>query len=92
MATGRSLAALSAARAARTGPLRSGSYPPRAVVAARAAPAPDHARRLVAEFDPAVPLEAAVTPRSGWYTDAEFLQLEIDRVFLRGWQAVGTPD
>jgi choline monooxygenase len=43
----------------------------------------------VAEFDPAVPLEAAVTPPSGWYTDADFLRLELDRVFLRGWQAVG---
>nr|CAB3468905.1 unnamed protein product [Digitaria exilis] len=89
MATGRSLAALSSSRAARPGPLRPVAWTPRAVSAARAAPAPDHARRLVAEFDPAVPLEAAVTPPSGWYTDAEFLQLEFDRVFLLGWQAVG---
>ncbi|EMS46986.1 Choline monooxygenase, chloroplastic [Triticum urartu] len=41
------------------------------------------------EFDPAIPLASAVTPPSGWYTDPEFLRLELDRVFLRGWQAVG---
>jgi choline monooxygenase len=45
----------------------------------------------VAEFDPAIPLASAVTPPSGWYTDPEFLRLELDRVFLRGWQAVGKP-
>jgi choline monooxygenase len=49
-------------------------------------------RRLVAEFDPAVPLDSAVTPPSGWYTDPDFLQLEIDSVFFRGWQAVGRLD
>jgi choline monooxygenase len=91
MATSRSLAALSSARDTRLGPLRAGSCPPRA--AARAAAAePERARRLVAEFDPAVPLDAAMTPPSGWYTDQDFLGLELDRVFLRGWQAVGTPD
>ncbi|CAN6176934.1 unnamed protein product [Urochloa humidicola] len=91
MATARSLAALSPARAARPGPrLAGGACPPRVVAAAaRAAAEPEHARRLVAEFDPAVPLEAAVTPPTGWYTDAGFLQLELNRVFLRGWQAVG---
>ncbi|CAL4966609.1 unnamed protein product [Urochloa decumbens] len=92
MATARSLAALSFARATRPGPRRSGSaWQPRAVSAAArgaADPAAEHVRRLVAEFDPAVPLEAAVTPPSGWYTDADFLQLELDRVFLHGWQAV----
>ncbi|RLN13627.1 choline monooxygenase, chloroplastic [Panicum miliaceum] len=88
MATARSLAALPSARATRPGPrLAGGAWPPR--VAARAAAEPEHALRLVAEFDPAVPLEAAVTPPSGWYTDADFLRLELDRVFLRGWQAVG---
>ncbi|CAN6206794.1 unnamed protein product [Urochloa humidicola] len=92
MATARSLVAFSSAstRATRPGPRRAGSaWPPRAVAAARGVAAPDHVRRLVAEFEPAVPLEAAVTPPSGWYTDADFLQLELDRVFLRGWQAVG---
>jgi choline monooxygenase len=43
----------------------------------------------VAAFDPAIPLASAVTPPSGWYTDPEFLQLELHHVFLRGWQAVG---
>ncbi|KAG8074761.1 hypothetical protein GUJ93_ZPchr0006g44611 [Zizania palustris] len=50
---------------------------------------PEPARRLVAAFDPAIPLASAVTPPSGWYTDPDFLRLELDRVFLRGWQAVG---
>ncbi|CAL5040294.1 unnamed protein product [Urochloa decumbens] len=93
MAIARSLAALSSATATRPGPRRSGSaWPSRAVSAtARGAadPAAEHVRRLVAEFDPAIPLEAAVTPPSGWYTDPGFLQLELDRVFLHGWQAVG---
>ncbi|GJN41482.1 hypothetical protein PR202_gn00864 [Eleusine coracana subsp. coracana] len=82
--TTRSLAAFSsstsaASRAARPGPSR---------VSISGAER-EQARRLVAEFDRAVPLACAVTPPSGWYTDPDFLQLEIDRVFLRGWQAVG---
>ncbi|TKW22887.1 hypothetical protein SEVIR_4G257300v4 [Setaria viridis] len=91
MAAARSLAALSSARATRLGPRRAGAWPPRvSSAAARAVAAePEHARRLVAEFDPAVPLDAAVTPPSGWYADQDFLRLELDRVFLRGWQAVG---
>ncbi|CAM0909662.1 unnamed protein product [Alopecurus aequalis] len=59
------------------------------VVASMGAAAGEPARRLVAAFDPAVPLASAVTPPSGWYTDREFLRLELDRIFLRGWQAVG---
>jgi choline monooxygenase len=90
MATGRSLAAVYSARATRPAPLRAGARPPRAAAAAAAEPASEHVRRLVAEFDPAVPLDSAVTPPTGWYTDPGFLQLELDRVFLRGWQAVGT--
>ncbi|OEL37452.1 Choline monooxygenase, chloroplastic [Dichanthelium oligosanthes] len=94
MSTARSLAALSSARATRHRCRRAGgAWPPRAVAAGRATaeptPAPEHVRRLVAEFDPAVPLASAVTPPSGWYTDPDFLRLELDRVFLRGWQAVG---
>ncbi|KAI4970791.1 hypothetical protein ZWY2020_001705 [Hordeum vulgare] len=58
-------------------------------VAAAASASGEPARRLAAEFDPAVPLASAVTPPSGWYTDPGFLRLELDRVFLRGWQAVG---
>ncbi|XP_021304992.1 choline monooxygenase, chloroplastic isoform X2 [Sorghum bicolor] len=86
MATGRSLAAVYSARASRTVPFRAGARPARAVAAAAAA---EHVRRLVAEFDPAVPLDSAITPPSGWYTDPGFLQHELDRVFHRGWQAVG---
>nr|ADE60257.1 choline monooxygenase [Hordeum vulgare subsp. vulgare] len=58
-------------------------------VAAAASASGEPTRRLAAEFDPAVPLASAVTPPSGWYTDPGFLRLELDRVFLRGWQAVG---
>ncbi|XP_022987330.1 choline monooxygenase, chloroplastic isoform X2 [Cucurbita maxima] len=47
------------------------------------------ALKLVDEFDPEIPLEKAVTPPSSWYTDPSFFALELDRVFHRGWQAVG---
>ncbi|TVU07759.1 hypothetical protein EJB05_41128, partial [Eragrostis curvula] len=89
MATARSLAAFSSSVSTRTahrGTYRAASVPSRVAVAAADR---DAARRLVAEFDPTVPLASAVTPPSGWYTDPEFLRLELDRVFLRGWQAVG---
>lgn len=45
---------------------------------------------LVHQFDPKIPLEEAVTPPSSWYIDPSFLSLEFDRVFYRGWQAVGS--
>lgn len=48
------------------------------------------AQKLVDEFDPKIPLEKAVTPPSSWYTDPSFFALELDRVFCRGWQAVGS--
>ncbi|KQK17360.1 choline monooxygenase, chloroplastic isoform X4 [Brachypodium distachyon] len=63
--------------------------PSRVAAAAAGATVGEPARRLVAAFDPAIPLASAVTPPSEWYTDPEFLRLELDRVFLRGWQAVG---
>ncbi|XP_022135574.1 choline monooxygenase, chloroplastic isoform X2 [Momordica charantia] len=47
------------------------------------------AQKLVHEFDPEIPLEKALTPPSSWYTDPSFFTLELDRVFYRGWQAVG---
>ncbi|XP_038880722.1 choline monooxygenase, chloroplastic [Benincasa hispida] len=47
------------------------------------------AQKLVDEFDPEIPLEKAVTPPSSWYIDPSFYALELDRVFYRGWQAVG---
>nr|DAD45855.1 TPA_asm: hypothetical protein HUJ06_004085 [Nelumbo nucifera] len=50
------------------------------------------ALRLVHEFNPKIPLEEAVTPPSSWYTDPSFLELELDRVFYRGWQAVGVTE
>uniref|UniRef100_A0ACD5UIH4 Uncharacterized protein n=1 Tax=Avena sativa TaxID=4498 RepID=A0ACD5UIH4_AVESA len=88
MAIAQSLApsSSSAARAAR--PMLRRAAPSR-VAATGAGATGEPARRLVAAFDPAIPLASAVTPPSGWYTDPEFLRLELDRVFLRGWQAVG---
>ncbi|XP_008443631.2 choline monooxygenase, chloroplastic isoform X1 [Cucumis melo] len=47
------------------------------------------ARKLVDDFDPEIPLEKALTPPSSWYIDPSFFALELDRVFYRGWQAVG---
>ncbi|KAI8571382.1 hypothetical protein RHMOL_Rhmol01G0115700 [Rhododendron molle] len=52
----------------------------------------DEARRLSHQFDPKIPLQEALTPPSSWYTHPCFLSLEFDRVFFRGWQAVGCTD
>ncbi|KAJ8461366.1 hypothetical protein OPV22_034292 [Ensete ventricosum] len=46
-------------------------------------------QRMVEAFNPEIPLAEAITPPSSWYTDPSFLALEFDRVFFRGWQAVG---
>ncbi|KAG0482123.1 hypothetical protein HPP92_010207 [Vanilla planifolia] len=46
-------------------------------------------RRILKAFDPSIPLSQALTPPSSWYTDPSFLALEFERVFFRGWQAVG---
>lgn len=46
-------------------------------------------RLLVDEFDPKIPVEKAATPPSSWYTNPSFLELELDRVFHRGWQVAG---
>ncbi|XP_040947527.1 choline monooxygenase, chloroplastic isoform X1 [Gossypium hirsutum] len=47
------------------------------------------AHKIVREFDPKIPIEKAITPPSSWYTDPSFYAFELDRVFYRGWQAVG---
>ncbi|KAF5456416.1 hypothetical protein F2P56_025905 [Juglans regia] len=47
------------------------------------------AQKMVNQFDPKVPIEEAVTPPSSWYKHPSFLELELHRVFYRGWQAVG---
>ncbi|KAK1366748.1 Choline monooxygenase, chloroplastic [Heracleum sosnowskyi] len=44
---------------------------------------------LVDEFNPKIPVEKASTPPSSWYTNPSFLELELDRVFHRGWQVAG---
>ncbi|KAK3007637.1 hypothetical protein RJ639_013105 [Escallonia herrerae] len=52
----------------------------------------DQARSLVDDFNPKIPIEQAFTPPTSWYTDPTFFSLELDRVFYRGWQAVGYTD
>ncbi|XP_021970709.1 choline monooxygenase, chloroplastic isoform X2 [Helianthus annuus] len=47
------------------------------------------AHSLVQQFDPNIPIQEALTPPSSWYTSTEFLSLEFDQVFFKGWQAVG---
>ncbi|GLJ26961.1 hypothetical protein SUGI_0527890 [Cryptomeria japonica] len=49
----------------------------------------DDVGKCLKEFDPSVPVEKAVTAPSSWYTNPAFLSLEMERVFSRGWQAVG---
>ncbi|XP_072978603.1 choline monooxygenase, chloroplastic isoform X1 [Typha angustifolia] len=49
----------------------------------------DACRKMVDAFDPTIPLDEALTPPSSWYTEPSFLSVEFDRVFFRGWQAVG---
>ncbi|XP_022753454.1 choline monooxygenase, chloroplastic isoform X4 [Durio zibethinus] len=47
------------------------------------------AQKMVRQFDPKIPIEQAITPPSSWYADPSFYAFELDRVFYRGWQAVG---
>ncbi|KAI3841331.1 hypothetical protein MKW98_007812 [Papaver atlanticum] len=70
--------------------------PKRSMIICNSLSADDHVsslnartQRLVEEFNPDIPIEKAITPPSSWYTDSSFLSLEFDRVFYRGWQAVG---
>ncbi|KAM3193085.1 hypothetical protein ACQJBY_069947 [Aegilops geniculata] len=88
MATAQFLA-LSSSSSAAARPRARRAAASRVCAAAAASASGEPARRLAAEFDPAIPLASAVTPPSGWYTYPGFLRLELDRVFLRGWQAVG---
>jgi choline monooxygenase len=52
----------------------------------------DPIRTEISRFDPALPIERALTPPASWYTRPEFLELERERVFRRTWQAVGRLD
>jgi len=51
-----------------------------------------HTKFELAKFDAEIPIEAARTPPSSWYTDPAFLELEREKVFRRSWQAVGRVD
>ncbi|XP_068647576.1 choline monooxygenase, chloroplastic-like [Aristolochia californica] len=46
-------------------------------------------RRMVEAFDPRIPVQEAVTPPSCWYTEPSFLDLELERIFYKGWQVIG---
>ncbi|KAF5206858.1 Choline monooxygenase protein [Thalictrum thalictroides] len=50
---------------------------------------PGKQSRVVHEFNPEIRIEEAETPPRSWYTDPSFHHLELNRVFYRGWQAVG---
>ncbi|RVW28169.1 Choline monooxygenase, chloroplastic [Vitis vinifera] len=62
-------------------------FPNRTIV--NSSSAAGKAPTLLHKFNPRIPVEQALTPPSSWYTDPSFLALELDRVFYRGWQAVG---
>jgi choline monooxygenase len=49
-------------------------------------------QRLLAAFDPELPLERARTIPNTWYTSPEVARLERDAVFARTWQVVGRRD
>ncbi|XP_020112075.1 choline monooxygenase, chloroplastic-like isoform X3 [Ananas comosus] len=71
-------------------PCFSRHHPSLATSSSAAAAAAAEARRSMVEaFDPTIPLAEALTPPSMWYIDSSFLALEFDRVFFRGWRAVG---
>lgn len=53
---------------------------------------PADLRDLVARFDPGLPLETAVTPPAGWYTDADLAELERGTIFRDHWQVVARTD
>src|SRR5580700_1004904 len=48
--------------------------------------------RLLAEFDPDLPLERARTIPASWYVDADIANAEKERVFGQSWCVVGRSD
>jgi len=44
------------------------------------------------QFNPDLPLQEAFTPPASWYTQADFLKLEGDRVFNSSWLFAGRAD
>jgi choline monooxygenase len=44
---------------------------------------------LIGEYDDTASLEDASTIPASWYTNPEMLQLELQAVFGRTWQAIG---
>jgi len=49
-------------------------------------------RQEVDRFDPAVPIERALTPPASWYTEPRFFEHERATVFRRTWQPAGRLD
>ena len=50
------------------------------------------AHDILERFDPKLPIEASVTPPFEWYTDPDFYQLEMERVFQKSWIPIGRLD
>ena len=51
-----------------------------------------HLKEIVAQYDPALPLDRAATIPSSWYTNKDFYDLELKTVFSRSWQLAGRVD
>ncbi len=49
-------------------------------------------REEILRFDPGIPIEAAWTPPSSWYTSPDLYELERSAVFARTWQPVARVD
>jgi choline monooxygenase len=47
---------------------------------------------MIGRFDPALPIERAVTPPSSWYRSPEIDALEREEVFSRSWQVAARVD
>ena len=46
----------------------------------------------LSDYIPATDLAQAATMPARWYTDADFLSLEAQKIFYRTWQPVGRLD
>lgn len=50
------------------------------------------ALNILERFDATRPIESSVTPPFEWYTDPDFYQLEMERVFQQSWIPIGRLD
>ncbi|SVB56552.1 uncharacterized protein METZ01_LOCUS209406, partial [marine metagenome] len=47
---------------------------------------------LIDAYNPALPLQKAVTPPSAWYVDEAFAKFENDAIFGQNWLVAGRVD